>query len=818
MNGVFVLKIGRQLSQYEFEVDLPMSFCKTITATARLFLILILIASPLSAQRRRPAAPKPAPPVKPAQPALTFETLLAADSYKIYGEVRGVGQLLRSGGINDIVDPVMKLAAPPKEFKTLVRWLNSHADTLMTSRLMFAAWPSRPKLPQALFVIEFPSAEEAQKFEPQLREFLPKFLPTPAPENSSRSSLGKNEPSEAKSKEAPTPPYILKQSGALIFISESQFTFKALRPVGSKLLAEDQNFRQVHDRLSSDAVFLYFDVASAEKEEQERILQMQEDEKKREESAAANPTPADVSESRSEDEVMPDVVPEEPPPAELGPPQPAEATLGTTPPESQGDSPPGITMGGTSGLDRLASALFFGRPRWPEAIGVAISFDADTYVVRALLVNSPDLKGNAIPFVRQLVSGPPLVPEASSVLPANTELLVTLSLDLPLMYEGMLSYGSTTRTVAGNTEIRETIVTTVKAKPESPFAVYEKKLGLKIKEDLLPLFGNEIALSVPFKTFGVSGPYSSPSATPEPTVEGAPTQTASASSGPEPVIVISLKDKEAVRTLIPKIIEAVGFKGASQLAQSEKRDDTELVTYANTISYAFIGNFLIASSDAKAVRHAVDSYLNHQTLAGNSNFRNSTRWQPRQVLGQVYVSPALMESYGGFSKDLNLVTNDALRDFLSRLSPTAEPVTYAISNEGLGPLHELHVPKNLILLMIAGIANESSQPPLARNEAIAQSALRTLVSAEATYQATTGDGNYGTLDQLVEQSLVAKELLQQQGYKIDLTVMGSKFEASAVPIEYGKTGRMSFFVDESAVLRGADHGGGAATIADKPVQ
>ncbi|MCM3902154.1 MAG: hypothetical protein ND866_10645, partial [Pyrinomonadaceae bacterium] len=163
-------------------------------------------------------------------------------------------------------------------------------------------------------------------------------------------------------------------------------------------------------------------------------------------------------------------------------------------------------------------------------------------------------------------------------------------------------------------------------------------------------------------------------------------------------------------------------------------------------------------------------------------------------------------------------TNDALRDFLSRLSPTVEPVTFAISNEGLGPLHELHIPKNLVLLMIAGIASEGNQPPLERNESMAQSTLRTLHSAEATYQATTGDGNYGTFDQLVEQTLVHKGLLQQNGYKIELTVARSKFEASAVPLEYGKTGRMSFFVDESAVLRGADHGGGAATVADKPVQ
>jgi hypothetical protein len=357
------------------------------------------------------------------------------------------------------------------------------------------------------------------------------------------------------------------------------------------------------------------------------------------------------------------------------------------------------------------------------------------------------------------------------------------------------------------------------SQPESPFAVYEKKLGLKIKEDVLPLFGNEVALSMPFKALGLSAPQPTVSPSPQPKGDGSsPVSMEPEPSTPQPVIAISLKDKEAVRLLIPKVIDAIGFKGASQLAQVEKRDDTELVTYAGAVSYAFIGNFLIASADAKAVRNVVDSYLNQETLAGNTSFRDSTRWQPRQVLGQVYVSPALMEGYSRFSRDLNLVATDALRDFLTRISPAAEPVTFAISNEGLGPLYELHLPKNLVLLLVAGFASENNVPPLERNEAIAQSALRTIHSAEATYQATKGEGHYGTLDQLLEQNLVYKDFLQQHGYKIELTASGSRFEATAVPQEYGKTGRLSFFTDETGVLRSGDHGGGAATVADKPVQ
>lgn len=787
-----------------------MNVRKTIRATVRLLLTIILIATPLAAQRRRPVTPKPSPPAQPAQPAITFETLLAADSYKVYGEIRGVGQLLRSGGVNDVLDPIMKLASPPKEFKTVAKWLNSHADSLMTSRLMFAGWPSRANLPQVLFVIEFPSPEEAQKFEPQLKAFLPKLLPTP--ESSPGAGSGKNESPGGNGKNAAAPPpYILKQSGPLVFISESEFTLKALRPAGTKLLSEDQDFRQVHNRLSAESVFIYFDVASAEKEEQDRRLQMQEEEKKRQEIAAANPTPAQVEEIPTEEPPPPSSSPEEIPSAELGTPQPAEPT---SEPDST-DSKTTVDLGlAHSGFDRLAGALFFGRPKWPEAVGLALAFDADTYVVRALFMNGPETKASMIPIAPQLIAGPPLAPEAASVLPASTEMLVTFSLDLPMIYEGTL------KNIARENEMRGSIGPLVRAnRPESPFAVYEKKLGLKIKEDVLPLFGNEVALSMPFKTFGLSAPPPRVSSSPQPTADGSsPASMEPVPSTPQPVIAISVKDKEAVRLLIPKVIDAIGFKGAGQLAQVERRDDTELVTYAGVVSYAFIGNFLIASADVKAVRNVVDSYLNHETLAGNPSFRDSTRWQPRQVLGQVYVSPALMEGYSRFSRDLNLVASDALRDFLTRISPAPEPVTFAISNEGLGPLYELHLPKNLVLLLVAGFASKNNVPPIERNEAIAQSALRTIHSAEATFLATKGEGNYGTLEQLLEQSLVYKDFLQQHGYKIELTASGSRFEATAVPQEYGKTGRLSFFMDETGVLRSGDHGGGAATVADKPVQ
>ena len=60
-------------------------------------------------------------------------------------------------------------------------------------------------------------------------------------------------------------------------------------------------------------------------------------------------------------------------------------------------------------------------------------------------------------------------------------------------------------------------------------------------------------------------------------------------------------------------------------------------------------------------------------------------------------------------------------------------------------------------------------------------------------------------------------MFNKNGYKVEVNVMSNKFEATATPIEYGKTGRLSYFVDETGVLRAGDHAGGAATISDKPI-
>lgn len=819
-------------SNRSFVLLLLIHMLESLHRLITLLLVCLVVSSPIAAQQRRNTPPKKPVTAEVAEPLPTFDTLLSADSYRIYCEVRAVGGLIRSSAVNDLLEPVMKLGGPPKEFRTVVRWLNAHADVLAGSRMLVAGWPSRPNLPNVLLALEFSSSEEAKKFYPELRGFIPKLFPTPTPTplpatmTPGRAIVSPAVPENLRPvpDQGPPPPplYHMKQAGTLIFISDTDFTFLNLRPRRSKPLEEDQNFTLTRNRFASESLFLYIDTKSIDKEQKERQKKAEEEFQKRIESEAANQPTVAAPPVSAEVEASEPPVEAQPPPPQPEPSSSSQPTLVVTSSDAQASSTATLSSGpqssvGDAGLPIMFSlygALFGGEGKWPEAIGVALAFEGDAYVLRTLMVNGAESKSNVMPFGPQFAFGPPLVPDSPNIFPVDADLFASLSLDYPQTYDGMLK-----AMAHAEEQARKYRSQNAKAvsPPESPFATYEKKLGLKIKDDLLPLLGNEIAL-VLLKKMPSPNPVPSTNnpAAEKSTPEGGEQKTVQAAE-PNPVLAISIKDREAVARLIPKIIESFGLKGANLIAQTEKREGTEITSYANAFAYAFIGDFLVVSADPAATRRVVDAFLNHQTLSSNSHFRNFTRWQPRQVLGQVYVAPGLVEQYTSATGSAAAV-NEKVNEFVARVNPVIDPLTYAITNDGQGPLHELHVPKNLLQLLIAGWTSEAAQAPARTNEAMAKSSLRTIAVAEATYQATKGDGHFGSLDELIAENLVSKDMLQKYGYRIEVTVSEKGFEATAIPIAYGESGRLSYFIDETSVLRAGDHGGGAATVADQPAQ
>jgi prepilin-type N-terminal cleavage/methylation domain-containing protein len=126
----------------------------------------------------------------------------------------------------------------------------------------------------------------------------------------------------------------------------------------------------------------------------------------------------------------------------------------------------------------------------------------------------------------------------------------------------------------------------------------------------------------------------------------------------------------------------------------------------------------------------------------------------------------------------------------------------------------------LIVVAIIGIIAAIAIPNLlasrrAANEGSAQQSLRTMSSAEATYQSTAGNGAFGTMAQLMGQSLIDSVLGQataaasaKSGYYFTMNVVAgppAQFWAYALPATtngVGQTGTRRFGITEDGVLRG----------------
>jgi hypothetical protein len=809
-------------------------------------LSLMLFAASGQAQQPATSAPQPRAQLN----EISFDDLLAVDAFKMYGEVRNVGQLLGNGGAGEIVEPIIKLAEPGKEFQSIIDFLKKNSEALASSRLMFATWPTRTDLPNVFVAIEFPTKDEADKFAPKLETFLPTVLP-PVPVTPETSPEGKpksaaspaqsSSPQPATSRSAkpvssPSPreerlPFVITHSGALVFIADRAFKLEKLHPQTSQSLFRDPNFRTVHDKFTSEPIFFFFNVALEDKTKPQ-----------------PPPTPV-ISEAESPRTKAQDTddSPDEPPRADNSP-TPAQQEMQTAVLVSGPASTPAPTPTKEQEAQQVASmrvgelldAIGYGEPQWPEALGLAIELSGSEYVVRALMIDKPDARRTPIPFVPQLLSGSPYATEAASVLPDDTDIFVSASIDLTKTYEGMKKEAETrAKAELGKPKSQRyengVLVEQGAFRTEvtDPFAAFEAKAGFKIKDDLLPALGSEIAVAGSLKTLmgagginlgirmdSTSAAESSDKPGDKSPGDKSPGDKSKEQKKPEPalpVLLIEVRDRDAVRKLMPKVLNGLGIGEANLIAQTERRGDTEMVNYAGVFAYGFVGNFLMIS-DAISVRKVIDANVNSETLSSNTVFRNSRRWESSRTLGQVYVSPALMQGYHDQIRKQAASMDQAMRDFLLGLDPRSEAITYALSNDGPGMQHELHLPKNLILTMVAGISSSVKNPPPEANEGIAMGMLGFIANSEAQYKAGPGKGSYGSLQQMIDGKMFPPEVLEKYGYNFQITVTGDQFEAVATPRDYGRTGKRSFFVDKSGVVRGGDHGGGPATIADPPAE
>ncbi len=94
--------------------------------------------------------------------------------------------------------------------------------------------------------------------------------------------------------------------------------------------------------------------------------------------------------------------------------------------------------------------------------------------------------------------------------------------------------------------------------------------------------------------------------------------------------------------------------------------------------------------------------------------------------------------------------------------------------------------------------------------------LKRLIAVQIVYS-TQNKGVFGDLPAVIATGLIAKEAGDPNsiGYKIHITVAkdGKSYVVGAEPTRYGRTGKLSFWMDQTGAIKSADNGGKPLTPA-----
>lgn len=751
-----------------------------------LFTLIMLLAALAQPFRAATVAAAEAFQDADEEEAVNFDSLLSVDAYAIYGEVRNIGQQVRSGGITDLLDPLMPLIGQlPRELSEIIELVTEHAGALARSRMMFATRPVKQGLPQLLLALELSSTDAAKEFEPHFKRLiLSVFLP-----NDPREGGGRTD----RSRPGPPPPFFLKQAGNLILVSDAPFTIKALRGEGDRLLSNDTKFRDACGQFSSETIFLYFDMESSRQHVKQLLEQVDQTleagTKKLIETGTPQPPSPDTPIMTAEAQISE---------TQAAQTQRAEVQMS----ERRGSARISAPYQSTRRMDLVGNLLgsvfslgYSGQQSF-DSLAVALAIESDMLVLRALIANTAGAQSSVIPFFPFMIFGSAQPLASATYLPDDTDIVITGSLDLPQMY-------ASSQEVFGIFNTPPEPVSRNNRRPdnfESRAAAFEKKHKIKIREEVLPALGSEVTIALPAKMF-LAPSVATPSA------------PRSSAPPPErgPLMLISVLNKEALEGRVAPVLELLGVKSAAEKVRLEKQGAIQINVYSK-VSFAFVDNYLVLAPDAADVRRVIVAQTQGKTLAANRDFHSYTRWQPRNQLGQIYLSSEIMK---GIIDDLmgELGRDEKAKLFFEQLSPAPEPITYAISQEGGGTRHEVRLSKQLLILFFASSFRGSSHSVIASNESIAISLLGHIEGCQSLY--FSKHKRYGTLEELMSEGLLEHAVIDGYGYKFEIVAKGDKYEATATPVNYGVSGRLSFFIDQTNALRSIDNGGRPATAGDK---
>jgi hypothetical protein len=97
-----------------------------------------------------------------------------------------------------------------------------------------------------------------------------------------------------------------------------------------------------------------------------------------------------------------------------------------------------------------------------------------------------------------------------------------------------------------------------------------------------------------------------------------------------------------------------------------------------------------------------------------------------------------------------------------------------------------------------------------------EASMRTLARAETAYQAS--HGKYGTIPEMVESGELAFNPSSDKTSQFSCEGSETEFSCYGTPSDYPRTGRFSYFIDQTGTLRGGDKNGGKAFAGDPVIE
>jgi hypothetical protein len=821
---------------------------------------------PAATVARPPAATDSAadePKERAGEAERTIEELLGADAYGAYVEVRKLATILYAPEIKTMLGGAALFDAQASEILQLANFVTENSETLADARVVLAVLPARTDLPQPLVAVQLPSPEAARLFEPKFRAFVTERRQalgalTEAPTRPARSRDGRRAGAR-RPRPAPAATRIsTRRVGSWLLAADRPFTLRRLGGSAGPL-ADSARFQTLRARFANESVFVYVDT---ERTQQSWVMQMQQT-READDAARAAGGPALGADEESNDVLLRNdaegpamrggvaqlgadpaltrekssatvVEPILMPPSEGKSPAEGEAVQGEatalTPEVSveiagQPTPPTEAQLAGRH-FNSLLSGLFGGVPRLPGAVAAGVSVEGGSVAMRVAVENAPGGPAGLIPFLPNVVAGPPVTVETSAAAPASNGILFATTLDWVQIFDSLMGStaedgggaaspavvtpeGATTEAGGGGAGLPAGAGDDKPLTAEARLAFVERLLGFKLRQDLLPTLGNEIAVSLPLELFTRLSSL-------RPRLEAEARGEEDRPAEPGMVGLVALNDPDRLRPLLPKL--ALLFRVAGGVpAYSEKRGEYE-INSAGAFAYSIVDRFLLVSDEVSHLRHAVDSYARGETLAQTNAYRDSTAWQAPQRLAHAYVSPELMSGAVRETKRMAQGSEDPLViSTLPQLDLEPEAVTFAATDEGDFTVHELRLPVNLGRVYAATALIASREGENIGAEVMAAAALNSIYYAEMSYKGRKDRDRYGTLEELIAEGLVDDGFVRRDDYKIELTTIGDRFEVTATPRNYGKTGRRSFYLDQSGVVRAADHKGRPATADDPPV-